>query len=374
MMAYLAMMAPRLVELRSVLKKTRSLYLPCDPTVRLMEKRYQVFVSSTFTDLQDERHGIMQTLMQLDCIPAGMELFPAADEEQWAFIQKVIDDCDYYLLIVGGRYGSTTTEGISFTEKEYDYAVSKGIHVIALLHGDLDQLPLGKSEIEEAARQKLTCFRARVSTGRLVKFWKLPAELLQQSVLSLTHAFKAHPRAGWIRGSEKVHAEVTNELTRLSRENLELRTERKLAEFELVDALITTTDCQFLIWMMESGKEVAGWSSYVYETGTGAGGSGQFDRNEFQAKFTGIGLVRGAGGSRFVAITKLGVEFAKWLVSRGRKCAFFWTPDGGWGEVLPGSNSERWVKEQQQQAERRWQPVLETQDSAAQIEGADPIL
>jgi hypothetical protein len=63
-----------------------------------MEKRYQVFVSSTFADLQQERHGIMQTLMQLDCIPAGMELFPAADEEQWAFIQKVIADCDYYLF------------------------------------------------------------------------------------------------------------------------------------------------------------------------------------------------------------------------------------------------------------------------------------
>lgn len=46
-----------------------------------MEKRYQVFVSSTFSDLKDERQGIMQTLMQLDCIPAGMELFPAADEE-----------------------------------------------------------------------------------------------------------------------------------------------------------------------------------------------------------------------------------------------------------------------------------------------------
>ena len=32
MMAYLAMMAPRLVELRRVLKPTGSLYLHCDPT------------------------------------------------------------------------------------------------------------------------------------------------------------------------------------------------------------------------------------------------------------------------------------------------------------------------------------------------------
>ena len=44
-----------------------------------MEKRYQVFVSSTYTDLQEERLKVMQTLMRLDCIPAGMELFPAID-------------------------------------------------------------------------------------------------------------------------------------------------------------------------------------------------------------------------------------------------------------------------------------------------------
>jgi hypothetical protein len=34
-----------------------------------------------------------------------MELFPAADEDQWSLIIGVIDECDYYLLILGGRYG-----------------------------------------------------------------------------------------------------------------------------------------------------------------------------------------------------------------------------------------------------------------------------
>ena len=53
--------------------------------------------------------------MEMDCIPAGMELFPAADEEQWEFIKRVIDDCDYYVLIIGGRDGSLTPEGISYT-------------------------------------------------------------------------------------------------------------------------------------------------------------------------------------------------------------------------------------------------------------------
>jgi hypothetical protein len=113
-----------------------------------------------------------------------MELFPAADEEQWAFIQKVIDDCDYYLLVIGGRYGSTTSDGISYTEKEHDYAVSKGIHVIGLLHGQPGLIPLAKSEIDEQARVKLDAFRQKVGKGRLVKFWKSEPELLQHTVFN----------------------------------------------------------------------------------------------------------------------------------------------------------------------------------------------
>ena len=68
-----------------------------------MDKIYQVFVSSTFTDLQEERKEVMQALLELDCMPAGMELFPASNDDQWTLIKRVIDACDYYLLIIGGR-------------------------------------------------------------------------------------------------------------------------------------------------------------------------------------------------------------------------------------------------------------------------------
>ena len=77
-----------------------------------MEKRYQVFVSSTYADLKNERSRVIQTLMEMDCIPSGMELFPASDEEQWEFIKRIIDDCDYYLLIIGGKYGKPGPDGL----------------------------------------------------------------------------------------------------------------------------------------------------------------------------------------------------------------------------------------------------------------------
>ena len=47
-----------------------------------------------------------------------MELFPAASEEELSFIKRVIDDCDYYLLIVAGGYGSTGADGISYRIEE----------------------------------------------------------------------------------------------------------------------------------------------------------------------------------------------------------------------------------------------------------------
>ena len=118
-----------------------------------MDKRYQVFVSSTFTDLEEERKHVIQTLMEMDCIPAGMELFPAIDEGQWEFIKKVIDDCDYYLLIIGGRYGSVAEDGLSYTEKEFDYAVSKGLRVIVLVHENPENLPYAKSEKDSVLRK-----------------------------------------------------------------------------------------------------------------------------------------------------------------------------------------------------------------------------
>lgn len=66
--------------------------------------------------MQDERKAILKQLLELDCIPAGMELFPSTDEDQWSFIQQVIDESDYYIVIVGAKYGSVAEDGLSYTE------------------------------------------------------------------------------------------------------------------------------------------------------------------------------------------------------------------------------------------------------------------
>jgi len=187
-----------------------------------MDKRYQVFVSSTYVDLQEERQSVLQTLMEMDCIPAGMELFPAADEEQWEFIKRIIDDCDYYLLIIGGRYGSTAEDGLSYTEKEFDYAVSKGIKVIALLHKSPDELSRAKSENDESNYQKLQDFRNKVSDGRLIRFWDNPAQLPGEVALSLNKTIKMFPAIGWVRADSTASPELLAEINELRKENNKL--------------------------------------------------------------------------------------------------------------------------------------------------------
>lgn len=193
------------------------------PRPASMNKRYQVFVSSTYADLKEERSRVIQTLMEMDCIPSGMELFPALDEEQFEFIKKVIDDCDYYLLIIGGRYGTITPEGVSYTEKEYDYAISKGLRVIALLHKEPGNIPVGKTDQDPKLAKRLRAFRKKVENGRLVKYWTSADELPGIVSLSMLKTIKMYPATGWIRGDAAASADVLEEINELRKANAALR-------------------------------------------------------------------------------------------------------------------------------------------------------
>ena len=89
------------------------------------EKKYQIFVSSTYKDLIVAREKVFETILKLYHFPVGMEMFSADDDEQWEVIKDTIDSSDYYVVVIGHRYGSVTAEGLSFTEKEYNYAKNK---------------------------------------------------------------------------------------------------------------------------------------------------------------------------------------------------------------------------------------------------------
>ncbi len=91
-----------------------------------------------------------------------MELFPSADEETWEFIKRQIADVDYYVVVIAGRYGSTAADGISFTEKEYDYAREIDKPILAFVHANRRKLPRDQTEEDPEKNRRLTAFIEKV--------------------------------------------------------------------------------------------------------------------------------------------------------------------------------------------------------------------
>lgn len=197
----------------------------------MIDRRHQVFVSSTYADLVEERSEVMQALLELECMPAGMELFPAANDTQWDWIKKVIDESDYYIVIVAGRYGSLSKEtGLSFTEMEYRYAVEKGKPVIAFLIEDPSLIVAKNLEQQAVKVKKLEAFRELVKS-RLCKFYSSPADLGAKVSRSITQLKKQYPTPGWVRAEILESLASSDEVLQLRREKEEL--EKRLLDYGL---------------------------------------------------------------------------------------------------------------------------------------------
>lgn len=182
------------------------------------DKKYQVFISSTYEDLVKERRVVEETVIISGDFPVQMESFPATDKDQFEFIKTLIDRCDYYILIVAGRYGSIADDGLSYTEKEYRYAVEKGVPVLVMLHKERGGLRKDKSESTPEGQAKLESFIREISTGRMVKLWDDIASLQIGAMHALTHAKAVHPRPGWVRGDGVASVEVLEELRQARKE------------------------------------------------------------------------------------------------------------------------------------------------------------
>lgn len=167
-----------------------------------MQKKYQVFISSTYKDLIDERFAVSQTLLDCDCIPVGMEQFPASGMSQMEYIKKMLNDCDYYILILAGKYGSIDSDGIGYTEKEYDYAKSIGLPVMSFVIKDIKDLPVSKYEESSEKQDKLKKFREKVCSNNLVKFYSTKEELQKNVSVSLMKCIRDFPAIGWVRANK----------------------------------------------------------------------------------------------------------------------------------------------------------------------------
>ncbi len=179
----------------------------------MSKSKYQIFVSSTFEDLQDERDVVIKAILETGSIPVGMEMFSAGDEQQWEMIKRQIDDCDYYVVVLAHRYGSKDG-AVSFTEKEYDYAASKGIPVLGFVIKEDASWPKVKMDVEVEAQLALARFKQKVKQ-KMVKFWRNADDLHGKVAISLSMAFDTYPRPGWIRAPQDSGQGEAAELSRL---------------------------------------------------------------------------------------------------------------------------------------------------------------
>jgi hypothetical protein len=188
-----------------------------------MEKRYQIFVSSTYSDLRDEREKVIHELTRIGYIAVGMEQFPATDEEQLEYIQKIIDESDYYVVIVRGKYGSLASDGISFTEKECDYALETKKPVLAFLFKNPGQLRVDETDNDPEKLRKLNAFKKKLEERRIVKYWESREQLTNDIKDSINDNVRRRPGVGWIRGNQALDPTVYKDLEEARRQNKELQ-------------------------------------------------------------------------------------------------------------------------------------------------------
>lgn len=197
--------------------------------------KYQIFISSTYTDLIDARAKVTERILSMYHFPIGMEMFSAGNDDQWTVIKRTIDISDYYVLIIGHRYGSTTDEGISYTEREYAYAREKGIPVLAFIKDREAPTKPSERESEPVQQERLEAFVKRAMSSKMCDFWKTEEELASKVSIALMKEFFYNTRTGWLRADQvttssnlktetNLESQINNYLEDKKREGLSKKT------------------------------------------------------------------------------------------------------------------------------------------------------
>jgi hypothetical protein len=199
------------------------------------KKKLQVFVSSTYLDLKEERQAAVEAILKAGHIPAGMELFSAGNESQLDTIRRWIDESDVYMLILGGRYGSVdSSTALSYTELEYDYAVSRDIPIFAAVISesalDAKVKAGGATLIETDHPKEFKAFRAKV-LSRISTFFNDAKDIKLAVHETLSDFMARYEFTGWVSGREIVEsAALLEELSQLRKQKSAI--EKELAQLK----------------------------------------------------------------------------------------------------------------------------------------------
>lgn len=161
----------------------------------MFQKKYQIFVSSPYSDLKKQRSLVVEAIVSLGHIPAGMELFRTG-RRTWDTIRNWILSSDYILVMLARRYGTVdTATGLSFTHREVKYALDQGVPTMSFL---LEPTAVW-SEAADSNTDRVDAFREYLQQETTPHYWRDDSTLVSEIKCEILRAIQDDPRPGWIR-------------------------------------------------------------------------------------------------------------------------------------------------------------------------------
>lgn len=185
-----------------------------------MTRKYKIFISSSFIDMQEARLELLLKTLKLGQIPAGMELFNPGEAKNLDVIEREIAQSDIYVVFVGARAGSQVPgeEPLTYTMKEFSLARKYKLPIIPFLleHGEYvkERNKLKANSVSEREQeQRLKDFREHIQlrddgSKRLAGFFSyrnIPklrddyGDALREEIVQLE---KTGAKGGWVDGRQ----------------------------------------------------------------------------------------------------------------------------------------------------------------------------
>lgn len=174
----------------------------------MLDKRYQVFISTSGSEMQPERIILSQTLVGMGFFSWGLE---QRNPLSTAFARRQIDDCDYVVILLGSQYGEQSVSGVGYMHLEYIYAVTKQKPIIIFMHDDPASREPSLHDAKAELREKFNDFRKLLQNEVDQVFTYRSLRDLEMAVrLNMPQMLERYPVTGWVRpqNAQALHDEI----------------------------------------------------------------------------------------------------------------------------------------------------------------------
>lgn len=163
----------------------------------MLDKRYQVFISTSGMEMKPERSIMMQTLVSMGFFSWGLEQRTPISS---AISRRQIDDCDYVVFLLGSQYGELSVSGMGYMHLDYLYAVSRQKPIVVFMHEHPHMRDLCLRESKPERQEKFLQFRTQLQNEVEQVFTYRTLRDLELAVrFNMPQMLERYPVLGWVR-------------------------------------------------------------------------------------------------------------------------------------------------------------------------------